>query len=208
MKNNKHILGNSQKFIYSLFLVSSTLTTGSVQGAEQSTVDNQKGIIETIVSTITQEIESLSPVKDTRADRIDAYFAKYDTPLAGQGKHFVVAADKNGIDWKLLPAIAMMESSGGQHEAKKFNPFGWNCPKTCRHGFASYAEAILTVAENLGGNNQRTAKYYADKSVKQILETYNPPSVRPDYVPLVMGIMKKIEKIEIAESVIKDASNT
>ena len=186
--------GKQQKFVYALFLVSSTLTTGGIPQAEQSEVSNQMGIIETIVSNVTQEIESFSPVIDTRAERIDAYFERVNAPLAGQGKYFVEAADKNGIDWTLLPAIAMMESTGGKFQAKAFNPFGWNCPKTCRHGFDNYAEAINIVAENLGGNNERTAKYYANKSTKQILETYNPPSIRADYVPLVVSIMKKIEK--------------
>jgi hypothetical protein len=196
--------GKQQKFVYALFLVSSTLTTGDASQAEQSEMPSQMGIIETLVSNVTQEIESLSPVVDTRAKRIDAYFAKLDLPLAGQGKHFVEAADQNGIDWTLLPAIAMMESTGGKFEAKRFNPFGWNCPKTCKHGFDNYAEAIHLVAKNLGGNSERTARYYANKSVEQILKTYNPPTACAEcfkYPSKVMGIMKKIEKtsIEIAE---------
>ncbi len=203
MTNTHSIFGKQQKFVYALFLVSSTLTTGAVPQAEQSDAGNQKGIIETLVSNVTQEIESISPVIDTRAVRIDEYFAKYDMPLAGQGKHFVEAADKNGIDWTLLPAIATMESTGGKFEAKKFNPFGWSCPKKCTHGFNSYAEAIHTVAQHLGGNNERTAKYYADKSVEQILAIYNPPTACAEcfkYPSKVMSVMKRIERTQIADT--------
>ena len=45
-----------------------------------------------------------------KADAIDAYFAKYDAPLEGYGMKFVIEAEKNGIDWRLLPALHLRPS--------------------------------------------------------------------------------------------------
>src|SRR3989338_3116903 len=58
----------------------------------------------------------------SRAQRINEYFAKRDMPLAGFGDKFVKVADACGLDWRLLPAIGVRESSGGKHLINK-NPF-------------------------------------------------------------------------------------
>jgi hypothetical protein len=122
------------------------------------------------------------------ADSIDAYFAEHDMPLEGTGMTMVKEAYLNGLDWRLLPAIAVRESTGGKNacDKVKYNPFGWN---SCKTGFDSYEDAIETVAENLGGNNPSTAHHYDNKTVKEILQAYNPPSIIPRYANQVMSIM-------------------
>lgn len=123
--------------------------------------------------------------KDDRAERIDAYFAKYNMPLKGYGKNFVEAADKNGIDWRLLAAISVRESSGGLHMLpNSYNPLGWGSGSI---KFNSFEEAINYVSDKLGNG-----KYYKNKSIKDKLDTYNPPSICPDYSESIMNIMKKI----------------
>lgn len=126
-----------------------------------------------------------------KAQAIDFYFKKYDMPLSGFGVKMVEEAEKNKIDWRLLPAIAMRESTGGKYACKKVshNAFGW---ASCKIGFNSIEESIEIIAKNLGGNNPNTAKYYADKDIKGILEAYNPPYVVPNYADQVMQIMEKI----------------
>ena len=54
-----------------------------------------------------------------RAEKIDALLARYDSPLVGYGEKFVEEADQNGIDYRLLPAIAGVESTFGRHACKK-----------------------------------------------------------------------------------------
>jgi hypothetical protein len=90
------------------------------------------------------------------------------------------------------PAIAVRESTGGKYACKSvsYSAFGWG---SCKISFKSYDHAIEVMATNLGGNNPKTARYYDNKSVKDILETYNPPSVVPTYAKEVMAIMDKIE---------------
>ncbi len=121
-------------------------------------------------------------------------------PLLGQGKKMVEEAEKNDLDWRLLPAIAVRESTGGKFDCVKVtnNPFGWG---SCKIGFKSNEDAIETVARNLGGNNPNTAKHYEDKTTKQILRTYNPPSIVPRYAEQVMNIMNAIGSAEIIEVV-------
>lgn len=133
---------------------------------------------------------------DVRAEKIDQYFKSKGLPLAGYGKKMVEVADKNDIDWRLIPAIAMRESTGGKFACKKvtFNPFGW---ASCRVGFKSYDHAIESLGQHLGGNHPKTKNYYDGKDVEGILKTYNPPKVVPQYADQVMNIMKSIEATEI-----------
>lgn len=137
-----------------------------------------------------------------KADAIDAYFKARNMPLTGTGLTMVLEAEKNDIDWRLLPAIAVRESTGGKNACNKVknNSFGWG---SCKIGFESNAQAIETVARNLGGNNPKTAHHYDEKSTKQILRTYNPPSVVARYAEQVMAIMKAIgpEEVEVTLAV-------
>ena len=125
------------------------------------------------------------------AEAIDAYFDAHDMPLSGLGGKMAEEADKNDLDWRLLPAIAIRESTGGKNDCTKaeHNFFGWG---SCKIGFKSDNEAIETVALNLGGNNPNTAKNYENKNIKQILRVYNPPRVVPRYAEQVLSIMKAI----------------
>ncbi|KKS04704.1 MAG: hypothetical protein UU82_C0010G0011 [Candidatus Nomurabacteria bacterium GW2011_GWC2_41_8] len=145
---------------------------------------------------------------EARAKAIDAYFAKRDMPLEGVGMKMVQAAEDNDLDWRLLPAIAVRESTGGKNACDRVenNSFGWG---SCKIGFKSNEEAIKTVAKNLGGNNPNTAHHYDNKTIKQILRAYNPPYIVPRYAEQVMSIMKAIGtedmaiKTEIEIAVIK-----
>jgi len=106
-------------------------------------------------------------------------------PLAGTGENFVEAADREGIDWRLLAAIAVRESSGGLHEpAGSFNAWGW---KSGRWSFNSYAAGIDFISAKLA-----TAPAYAGKDLKEKLAAYNPPSVLPQYPDQVIAIMESM----------------
>ena len=55
------------------------------------------------------------------------------------------------------------------------------------------------MAKNLGGNNPKTAKHYDNKSTKEILCAYNPPSIIPKYAEQVISIMKDIGDEDLVE---------
>lgn len=131
-----------------------------------------------------------------RAQKIDAFFtSRENAPLAGYGIYFVQAADKYGIDWKLVPSISVIESSAGINACRfkdgtlKYNAFGWG---GCTIAFKNYQEAIDTVTKNLAGHNPKTERHYKGKTIDQVINTYNPPSIRSDYHYLVTYVMKKI----------------
>jgi hypothetical protein len=160
------------------------------QVATNETVTTENSVITTQEQVELNEQAQLEAERKDKADAIDAYFAKYDAPLEGYGMKFVIEAEKNDIDWRLLPAIAMRESTGGKHACKSVtnSVFGYG---SCKLSFKSIDESIETVALSLGGNNPSTARHYDNKTTLQILKKYN--SVIPDYSKQVVRIMKAIK---------------
>ncbi|MCG2686184.1 hypothetical protein L6258_02340, partial [Candidatus Parcubacteria bacterium] len=63
---------------------------------------------------------------DRRAEKLSALLRKYNSPMIGEVDTFIEEADKNGWDWKFLPAIAGVESAFGKLLLDgSHNPFGW-----------------------------------------------------------------------------------
>ncbi len=134
--------------------------------------------------------EDLTLLHEERAAKIDAYFAKRNMPLEGYGAKMVEEAFKNDLDWRLLPAIAIRESTGGKFACQNNpNPFGWG---SCKIKFKSFDESIEVVAKNLGGNNPGTEYYYKDKTIEEKLAFYN--SVIPAYTAEIFEFMDLIEQ--------------
>jgi len=197
MRNQKLI-----RFVQSFVLLPILTISGSQGGA---LLQAGSGIISTSQFVLSQKQNNgdlasiaLNPVIDEdaqnrkiKAESIDVYFKMRNMPLHGLGMKMVLEAEKNNIDWRLLPAIAVRESTGGKHDCNRVpnNAFGWG---SCKISFKSNEEAIEIVAKNLGGNNPNTERHYADKTVIQILRAYNPPHVVPRYAEQVISIMDKI----------------
>jgi len=96
-------------------------------------------------------LDVLAAVKasDTRVLLVNRFLEKYGSPMAGHGAEFVAAADKHGLDWRLLPALAFQESTLGKNIPKgSHNPFGWAIYEGANSGvyFESWSEAINIVA--------------------------------------------------------------
>lgn len=144
-------------------------------------------------------IDPMDILRKERAQKIDTYFKERDMPLEGYGMKMVLEAEKNDLDWRLLPGIAVRESTGGKHACKKVknSPFGWG---SCKISFKTMNESIETVARNLGGNNPNTAHYYDNKTTEAILKAYNPPSIVPKYTKQVLAIMNNIQNQDIIDT--------
>lgn len=128
-------------------------------------------------------------VEDERAKKIDAYYAKRGMPLEGYGAKLVKVAKENNLDWRLLPAIAIKESTGGKFACYN-NPFGWG---SCKIKFKNFDSAIETVGMNLGGKNPNTEQYYKGATTTEILQHYN-NAVVPTYTGEILAFMELIEK--------------
>jgi hypothetical protein len=87
---------------------------------------------------------------DARIETIRTFFHKYDSELEPYAQEVVIAADKYGLDFKLIPAIAMQESNLCKKAPKQSNNcwgFGIYGKKVTK--FDSYADAIDTVTKTL-----------------------------------------------------------
>lgn len=201
MKNNKLI-----RFVES-FVFLPIITVSGMVGvipnsglamvrASQVVFSQKQNILNPSIIALNDALDKEIQIIKIKADAIDSYFKDYDMPLHGYGMKMVQEAEKNNLDWRLLAAIAVRESTGGKHDCNRVsnNPFGWG---SCKIGFKSIDEAIETIARNLGGNNPNTAHHYDDKTTMQILRAYNPPSVVKRYAEQVIAIMNKIGDVEV-----------
>ena len=117
---------------------------------------------------------------DPRLPLLQAFFRDAHSPLHALALDFLEAADQNGLDWRLLPSISLVETGCGRTAVGK-NIFGWD---SGRGQFATFREAIQWVASRLGNS-----KLYRGKGLAQILATYN---ARPEYAGLVRSVMKQL----------------
>jgi hypothetical protein len=86
---------------------------------------------------------------DSRAATLAAYFRKYNSPLEYQAQDFIDAADEYKMDWKLVPAIAGVESTFGKHIPGGYNAWGWGVYGDQSLGFTSWRDGIFTVTGGL-----------------------------------------------------------
>jgi hypothetical protein len=207
MKKNNLI-----RFVQSLVflpVMAMSVPAGSIHSIEipQNVLVQQLNITANGTITLNKVKDPKAEILKAEAEAIDAYFAAHDMPLLGTGMKMAEEADVNGLDWRLLPAIAVRESSGGKNACNKnkHNSFGWG---SCKIGFKSNDEAIEVIAQNLGGNNPVTAFHYDNKTTKEILRAYNPPSIVPKYADQVISIMDNIGNIDMTPTLAINNTNT
>lgn len=92
---------------------------------------------------------------DTRAEIIRVYLNSHSSPLEGEADHFISEADRLGLDWRLVVAIAGVESTFGKQIPRgSYNAWGWGIPTGVQWGiaFADWKTGITTVSEGLKYN--------------------------------------------------------
>jgi hypothetical protein len=122
--------------------------------------------------------------QDPRLDILRRFFAEIDCPALGYAPAFLEAADVFALDWRLLPSLSYVESTGGK-AARSNNFFGWD---SGRAKFSSPAAGIQTVAYRLSHGER-----YQDKTLDEKLAIYNPQS---GYARKVKSIMRRIAPSE------------
>jgi hypothetical protein len=110
---------------------------------------------------------------DARSKVLKKYLRYYHSPLENYAEKLVEEADKNGLDYHLLTAIAQQESNlcklipPGSH-----NCWGWGIHSKGSLSFSSYDKAIETVSKGIKTD-------YVDegfKSIEDIMSKYTPMS--------------------------------
>lgn len=139
----------------------------AILGLSASTVRGQEIAVS---SSATIQVESVSGSYDYRVENLRNFLLKYDSPLADYASDFVSYADKNGLDYRLVPSISGVESTfGKQIPDKSFNAYGW---AGGNYNFASWQDSIGIVSTTL-------RKEYIEKgavTITQIARRYAPPS--------------------------------
>lgn len=119
---------------------------------------------------------------DARFARLEMFFDRYQCPPPHYSYIYLQAADAYSLDYRLLPAISVRESTCGQYERFN-NRWGWDSLAT---GFSSVPQGIEFLARQLA-----QAPRYRGQPLGAKLETYNPI---PAYVGEVEHLMRQIDR--------------
>lgn len=121
------------------------------------------------------------PLNDPRSARLEAFFKAYGCPAPLHVNEYLRAADSHALDYRLLPAISLVESTCGTFQRMN-NHWGWD---SAQSGFSSVPAGIEFVTSQLAESPP-----YKGKTVKEKLFTYNPYR---QYVRQVERLMQQIE---------------
>lgn len=87
---------------------------------------------------------------DARVSLVSQYLKRYNSPLAPHAEFLVKTADKYGLDYRLLTAIAQQESNLCKRiPPESYNCWGWGIHSKGTLHFSSFEEGIETVSEGL-----------------------------------------------------------
>jgi len=122
----------------------------------------EETILETAVSISAEDIENQRKIENIRN-----FLIERNSPLAQYASEFVYAANEYGIDYRLVAAISIVESSGGIHNFKPYNAWGWGS-----YGFDDWKDGIWSVSKGLATG------YYSRglDTPLEIARVYCPPS--------------------------------
>ena len=119
---------------------------------------------------------------DPRLPLLHRFFSQ--CPAQRLAHVFLAAADLYALDWRLLPSISYVETTGGKFTTRN-NLFGWD---SGRATFQSMTASIQAVANALASSSR-----YRDKDLEGLLRTYNP---RGEYARKVKSVMRRISPAE------------
>lgn len=122
--------------------------------------------------------------KDLRVQALENVLNAYNSPLAPYAAFYVETADKYEMDWRLLPAIAGLESSFGKRQMPgSHNSYGWGGGHIY---FDSVEDGIDTVLSAL--KNKYAAR--GATTVETIAPIYSESST---WAPRINSFINKFE---------------
>jgi len=130
---------------------------------------------------------------DLRAEQMRVVLSKYKSPMVGLEDVLIKTAEKYGLDWTLMAAIAGTESSFAKRMPYNCNnPYGWGIYGDNKLCFKSLEDSIEGVASGL-------AKKYNISSIESIAHTYNTVST-DGWISHTKFFMNKIKTAEVPVS--------
>lgn len=163
-----------------LFLLAATARASS-NASVPSQIVNQTGRNVTASAGTAQILGANIVAGDARGLLLANFLQNHSSPMTPYADLIVSEADKNGLDFRLVVAIAMCESNLGKRmpTSDSFNPFGIAVYTGQLNGkkFTGWEHAISWISQYL---RQR----FYDRGItdlKGIAATYAPPSVENGY---------------------------
>lgn len=124
---------------------------------------------------------------DKKAVVLASYLSQFNSPLQYHSQDFIDAANSYNLDWKLVPAIAGVESTFGKQIPGGYNGWGWGVYGTQAIFFNSWREAIFTVSKGLREN-------YLDKGLTDPYSINRIYAASPAWGSKVSYFMQDLDK--------------
>ena len=168
---------------YQLFLLHQhSNVSGKVLGASTQNVDYQA------IPERSSATEVKVSVSEARVDVLKQFLGRYNSPLEDHSEFIVEVSDRYSLDYRLLPAIAMQESTLCEKApTDSYNCWGFGIYGGKVTRFESFEEAIETIARTLSQN------YHAQGLIEpaDIMSRYT-PSNTGEWAENVSYVMERI----------------
>ncbi len=136
-------------FLFSLIFYETFLIHQNSHVSARSLSSRVKSVEYSTIPKSSQS-EVVLNAREARVDALRTFLGKYSSPLLSYAGDIVRAADKYGIDYRLLPAIAMQESTLCEKApANSYNCWGFGIYGKKVTRFDSFEDAINTVSKTL-----------------------------------------------------------
>jgi len=128
-------------------------------------------VIYAALPTTREELVTDYVLSDARIEKLEEFFSKHKSPLEPFATDVIKAADEYGLDFRLLPAIAMQESNlCKKAPIDSYNCWGYGIYGKNVRTFSGYKEGIDVVTKTL-------AKSYKENGLhtpEEIAKRYTP----------------------------------
>ncbi len=121
---------------------------------------------------------------DTKVENIQTYLNPRNAPLKEEVEHIVMMANKFNIDYRIVVAISIIESSGGIHSYRPYNAWGWGGANG--FSFESWEHSIYVVSRGISGYYSR-----GQNTPEKMAPMYNPHTPEK-WGPKVRNVMNQI----------------
>lgn len=141
--------------------------------SENYLASQQKKLVYAALPTTQNSFNTTIKENDGRTERVRQFFTKYHSPLESYAEDVVIAADEYGLDFRLIPAIAMQESNLCKRiPINSYNCWGFGIYGKKVTRFSDFREGIYTVSKALGTRYKGRGLVTPD----EIESMYTPPS--------------------------------
>jgi len=148
-----------------------------------------KGVAYAALPPSDSSIQNTIIQKGSKEEIVRQFLAKYNSPLEPYASDVVNSANRHNLDFRILPAIAMQESTVCKKIIKdSHNCWGWGIYGGKVTKFDNYPHAIETITIGL------STKYRAQGlvSIEEIGKLYNPSNTN-NWVENVTFIMDQLQ---------------